>query len=169
MWHHDTPPPNKNTPNPTPGMNLNHLTSMTLTFLYSEQPSHPLMCDLWSMMPLVNMEWRRVGTCWGWGWGGWTSRRETGPLAPTWGLNVKAKYRLENTRSAHTCFKIARPVLRSKYHSEMDPITAGNRSLLLRHDRMAGVLIWNASRAWSTFCKWVYLERFVCCKRQAKE
>lgn len=119
-----------------PIMNFNHFTSMTLTFSYSEQPPHPLMCDLWSILPMVNLGWQRVAPCWGWGWTNKAWDRSLGAhlKIKRWG-GIKA----EGRRLASTCLE-QKHLLHSEYLCEMDCATGWvlpSFSSWLMHSSMA--------------------------------
>lgn len=163
MRHHDLPYihpiPQPSAPPFLPVMNFNHLTSMTLTFSYSEQPSHPLMCDLWSILPVVNLGWQRVVPCWGVG-------VNNQPWDRSLGTYLEIKRWSQRRKVSPDMPEITRPALHSKYLGEIDCINSGVLTTVASCSGTAAQLdcvIWNASRESRKFRKWAYLKQLSYC------
>lgn len=165
--HIYTPFPNPSSsvslPPSLPVMNFNHLTSMTLTFSYSKQPSHPLMCDLWSILSVVNLGWQRVVPCLGVRLNNQAWDRSLGTH-----LEIKrwSEMQTEKQKVSPDMLGLIQPALRSKYLAEIDRVSSGVLTTVASCSGTAArlnCLIWNASRASSKFFKWAYLERLIHC------
>lgn len=129
---------------------------MTLTFSCSEQPSHPLMCDLWSILLVVNLGWQRVVPCWGVGVNNQPRDRSLGTH-----LEIKRWSEIQ-TESRHAWNNTTRAALHIPWWNGLrHERRANNRSTVLRHSRTPWPNIWSASRASSQLCKWAYLELFI--------